>query len=539
MTLSKPARSPRAAAQLAALAALLACTLPAPAAEELGRVDFPASGAAEARPHFERGVAALHSFWYGEAAAAFQRARELDPDFVMAYWGEAMTHNHPIWDEVELEEGRAVLAALAPTPEERSARAPTERERAWLEAVEVLYFGGGDKDDRDRAYAAAMARLAEGFPDLEARAFHALAIEGVVYGGAPEERRFPLLMRAAAELEELFDGSPEHPGVLHYLIHAYDDPVHAPLGLRAARRYAQVAPAAHHALHMPSHIFVQLGRWDEAAASNEDAWEASVGWADHAGHGRGHHDYHSLAWLHYAYLQQGRIAAARGVLETARRDAAASPGERVEGARAGMAARHRIEALAMGLAGPLDAALLPEQVPRYLPLRLADALSAAAVGDDEAARRAVEALRAEVGNAGDPSVERVMEREATAALLLAEGRPEEALAAAAASAEIEAALPPPSGPPDTIKPAQELCGELLLALDRPAEAAERFAISLARTPRRPLSLLGAARAAAAQGDRETAAQRYRQLLEVWHQADPGIPALAEARRFLDEGKGTG
>jgi tetratricopeptide (TPR) repeat protein len=284
---------------------------------------------------------------------------------------------------------------------------------------------------------------------------------------------------------------------------------------------------------MPSHIFVQLGRWEEAAASNEDAWRASVGWVERAGHGRGHHDYHSLSWLHYAYLQQGRLEAARGVLDTARRDAAASPGERVEGARAGMAARHRIEALAMGLSGPLDAALLPEKAENYLPLRLADALAAAAAGDAEAARRAVEALRAEVGEGAEPSVERVMEREATAVLLVAEGKPEEALAAAAEAAEIEAALPPPSGPPDTIKPAQELCGELLLALGRPAEAAERFEVSLARTPRRALSLLGAARAAAALGERETAAARYRELVEVWRQADPGIPALEEARGYLD------
>ena len=523
-------------ASAAVLVSIVACAFPAPA-EELGRVDFSATGSAEARPHFERGVAALHSFWYDEAREAFRRAREVDPGFVMATWGEAMSHNHPIWDEVELEAGRAALAALAPTAEERAARAPTERERAWLGAVEVLYSGDGEKEDRDRAYAEAMGRLAERFPDLEARAFHALAIEGVVYGGEAEERRFPLLMRAAAELEELFDEHPDHPGVLHYLIHAYDDPVHAPLGLRAARLYAQVAPAAHHALHMPSHIFVQLGRWEEAAASNENAWKASVGWVEHAGHGMGHHDYHSLSWLLYAYLQQGRLEAARGVLDTARRDAEASPGPRVEGARAGMAARHRLETLGLGLSAPLEApleaAFLPEKAESHLPLRLADALAAAAAGDAEAARRAVEALRAEVGEGAEPSVERVMEREATAVLLVAEGKPEEALAAAAEAAEIESALPPPSGPPDTIKPAQELCGELLLALGRPADAAARFEVSLARTPRRALSLLGAARAAAALGERETAAARYRELLEVWRQADPGIPALEEARRYLD------
>ncbi|HSL83986.1 MAG TPA: tetratricopeptide repeat protein, partial [Thermoanaerobaculia bacterium] len=312
------------------------------AGQELGRVEMAATGAPEARPWFERGVAALHSFWYDEAAKAFRQAREIDPGFVLAYWGEAMTHNHPIWDQVELDEGRAALATLAPTPAERAAKAPTERERAYLAAVELLFAENGEKHARDEAYLEAMARLAERWPDdFEARTFHALALEGVAYGGGvPDERRFSLLMRAAAELEELFDDRPDHPGVLHYLIHAYDDPVHAPLGLRAARLYAEVAPAAHHALHMPSHIFVQLGRWDQAAASNEDAWAASAAWVEEDGLPLGHRDYHSLSWLLYAYLQQGRLAAARELLDLVGRDAEASPGRRLEHARDERTARY-------------------------------------------------------------------------------------------------------------------------------------------------------------------------------------------------------
>ncbi|HEX6199220.1 MAG TPA: tetratricopeptide repeat protein, partial [Thermoanaerobaculia bacterium] len=255
----------------------------AASSEELGRVDFEVTGSPEARRWFERGVAALHSFWYDEAEDAFRRAREIDPDLYMAAWGEAMTHNHPVWDQVELEEGRAALERLAPTAEERAALAPTERERAWMAAVEILFPAEGDEGDpekaaRDEAYAEAMGALAEAFPDVESRAFHDLALQGIVYGGDDETRRFPLLMRSAADLEELVDDHPDHPGVLHYLIHAYDDPVHAPLGLRAAERYAEVAPAAHHALHMPSHIFVQLGQWPETSASNEAAWAASVDW---------------------------------------------------------------------------------------------------------------------------------------------------------------------------------------------------------------------------------------------------------------------
>ncbi|HEX6199217.1 MAG TPA: tetratricopeptide repeat protein [Thermoanaerobaculia bacterium] len=462
----------------------------------LGRIELPATGAAEARPWFERGVAALHSFWYDEAAEAFRRAREIDPGFVLAYWGEAMTHNHPIWDQVELEEGRAALAALAPTAAERAAAAPTERERAYLAAVELLFAGEGEKDARDEAYAEAMTRLAERWPeDFEARTFHALALEGVAYGGVPDERRFPLLMRAAAELEELFDQRPDHPGVLHYLIHAYDDPVHAPLGLRAARLYAEVAPAAHHALHMPSHIFVQLGRWDQAAASNEDAWEASVAWVEEDGMPLGHRDYHSLSWLLYAYLQQGRLEAARELLDRVGRDAEASPGRRIEHARDEMTARYRVEALGMGA----------EE-------------GEAGLGEVLAARAA----------AGGEAAE-VLERSAAALSHLAAERPEEALAALDEAVAAEEALGPPSGPPDTFKPAHELRGEVLLALGRPAEAAESFEASLRRTPRRALSLLGAARAAAALGEGERAAERYRELLAVWQRADADLPALAEAR----------
>lgn len=519
--------------------------------EELGRVEFQASGAAEARPWFERGVAALHSFWYEEAEESFRRAREIDPRFVLAYWGEAMTHNHPIWDQVDVAAGRAVLEALAPTAEERAAKAPTERERAYLEAVEVLYPAAGDggrdeeKEARDQAYEESMARLAERFPDdAEARIFHALAIEGVVYGGIDDELRFPMLMRAAASLEELFDRHPEHPGVLHYLIHAYDDPTHAPLGLRAALLYARVAPAAHHALHMPSHIFVQLGRWDEASASNEDAWQASVDWVEQGDLDPARRDFHSLSWLLYAYLQEGRYEKARETLEVVRAAHRESPGGRVRHARHDMEARYRVET---GRAAPPAVADEDhesehggEPEPEHggghgdehggPAAALAAGLAAYQAGDVAALRLAVEAIAAEEPRPGSSG--EVQERDLSALLALAEGRRDEGLELLAQAAALEEALDPPSGPPETIKPAHELYGDVLLALERPEEAAEQYEVSLRRTPRRALSLLGAARAAAARGDRETAEERYRTLLEVWDRADDGLPAVGEAREYL-------
>ena len=534
------------------LGAAVCAAQPAPAAaggraatvEQLGTVDFAATGSPEARRWFERGVAALHSFWYEEAREAFRRAREIDPDLYMAYWGEAMTHNHPVWDRVELDEGRAALAALAPTPEARSARAPSERERAWMAAVEILFPSEGGDDDsekaaRDAAYAEAMERLAEAHPDVEARVFHALALQGVVYGGVEEARRFPVLMRSAAGLEELLDEHPDHPGVLHYLIHAYDDPTHAPLGLRAARTYARVAPAAHHALHMPSHIFVQLGRWPEASSSNENAWASSVAWVEQRDLAPGRRDFHSLSWLLYSYLQEGRREKAAQTLEVARAAVSQGSGERAEHARTDMEARYLIETESAAPVSLLDGDGADSRT------ALAVALAAHRAGDREALARAAEWAASsedhEDGHGGSGGAEgsaaEVRAKEVAGLLALADGRPEEALAILEEAVALEDALGPPSGPPEAVKPAHELLGEVLLGLDRPREAREAFEESLRRTPRRARSLLGAARAAGAAGDGEAAAAHYRELLRVWERADPGLPEAEEARAYLGEAAG--
>src|SRR5215218_1306933 len=256
-------------------AAAVLSLAPARAASDLGKVDFPTSGSPAAQAHFLRGVAALHSFWYDEAADAFRAAQKAQPGFAMAYWGEAMTYNHPIWSEQDRDGALAALVRLAPARDARSAKAPTDREKGFLAAVEILY-GEGDRGARDAAYETAMEKLHQRYPDdLEVASFYALSRIGPALTGPPGEQRSRTLIQAAALLEELFDRNPELPGVVHYLIHAYDDPLHAPLGLRAARIYARIAPAAHHALHMPAHIFVQLGDWASTASSNEAAWAAS------------------------------------------------------------------------------------------------------------------------------------------------------------------------------------------------------------------------------------------------------------------------
>jgi len=496
----------------------------------LGSVSFPTSGAPDAQRELLRGLAALHSFWYPEARRHFERARELDPDFAMATWGEAMTYSHPIWHHVVVPRGRRVLEELGPTPEARAAKAPTEREREYLAAVEILYFGDGDPAQRNRDYEQAMARLSAHYPDdFEAAVFHALAIEGVAYGARSAEDRFPLLMKAAAILEELFDRKPRHPGVLHYLIHAYDDPVHAPLGLRPARLYAQVAPAAPHALHMPSHIFVQLGLWSRAAASNADAWQASVDWVEREGLSPVQKDYHSLEWLLYAQLQQGRWNAARKSLSLVQEASGAGVGRRIDADAIRMEARSLIERASDPSAeAPSSSLLQDEWMNRGA--WLADALSARRVGDPERARRAAEHLAALSEERSNDNVLVVMTQEAQALAELAAGHPDaavETLTDAAALADER--LEPPSGPPDTLKPAHELLGETLESLGRHQQALDAFEVALRRMPRRALSLLGAARASAALGDETRSTAYYREYLDVRKTADPGTPGVEEAR----------
>ena len=293
-----------------------------PQAQELGSIEFATSGSPAAQQRFLKGALLLHSFEYPDAADEFREAQRVEPGFAMAYWGEAMTYNHPLWMEQDRDAARKALERLAPTKEARRAKAPTERERMYLDAVEALY-GDGEKEARDREYAAAMRRLHERFPDdLDAASLYALALLGT----CERKRDTAVYMQAAAVAEEVFAKNPRHPGAAHYLIHCYDDPVHAPLGMRAARVYSKIAPAAVHALHMPSHIFFAMGMWEEAVASNEQSWAASVERAKRKGLSASDHSFHALSWLEYAYLQLGRRSDARRTLSSwkpTRRTAAA------------------------------------------------------------------------------------------------------------------------------------------------------------------------------------------------------------------------
>jgi len=509
---------------------------------QLGRVEFPTSGSKQAQAHFLRGLAALHSFWYEEALEAFRESTKVDPDFAMGYWGEAMTYNHPLWSEQDIAAARAVLAKIKETPK------LTDRERAYLNAVRLLY-GEGDKNARDAAYSAAMEKIYRAYPDdLDGAAFYSLSLLGMV---RPEGKGYRLQAQAGAIALDVYQKNPNHPGAAHYIIHAFDDPDHAILALPAARRYASIAPEAHHARHMPSHIFLQLGMWPEAAASNESSWESSDAWMKRKNLPLSVRDYHSLHWLLYAYLQQGRYNDAekllnlmKKVMSESKYDDKLRP-DYYENNYAMMAAAFVVETERWDLANQLFPA---DQTPsaseettmggghaghnqpgaqntvraprasRNLPPFIR-ALSAAVRGSDlnydPTGIRGLEVAALLASNKGDNAKAIELMKKATA--LEEEGRP-------------------PYGPPILIKPSHELFGEILLRAHKPAEAAEQFKVSLLRQPNRARSLLGAARAAAQSGNQSAALTAYTTLLDQWKQADTNIAELREARDYLKQAK---
>ncbi len=506
---------------------------------QLGRVEFPTSGSAKAQQHFLRGLAALHSFWYEEAIEAFRESTKVEPDFAMGYWGEAMAYNHPLWSEQDIATARQVLAKIKETPK------LTERERAYIAAVRLLY-GEGDKHARDVAYSAAMEKIYRAYPDdLDAAAFYSLSLLGI--GG---EKGYRLHAKAGAIALDVYQKNPNHPGAAHYIIHAFDDPDHAILALPAARRYASIAPEAHHARHMPSHIFLQLGMWPEAAASNEAAWEASDAWMKRKNLSLSVRDYHSLHWLMYVYLQQGRyndaeklLALMKKVMSESTYDNKLRPGY-YENNYANMAAAFIVETERWNLAAELfpeskttsSASDQPDMsgahgahgaaptvrtsyANRTLPVFIRG-LASAMTGSAESGKSAGEINDSEVA-----ALNASMKKDHAKAIELMKK-----------ATALEEEMRPPSGPPSLIKPTHELFGEILLRAGKPAEAAEQFKVALQRQPNRARSLLGAARAAAQTGNQSAALTAYAALIEQWKQADNGLSELREARDYLKQAK---
>jgi tetratricopeptide (TPR) repeat protein len=502
---------PRSVARATVLC-LIATSVAAAQAPRLGTITFPNSGNAAAQEPFVRGMLYLHSFEFGSAAEAFREAQQADPGFALAYWGEAMSYNHPLWGEWDDDAAHAVLARLAPTPEARRAKAPTHREQMYLDAVEALWAEGG-KPQRDTAYSLAMEQLVRAHPDDdEARAFWSLSVLGL----SGTTRVVPSYMRGAAIAQEVFARNPNHPGAAHYVIHSFDDPVHAPLGLPAARAYSKIAPDAAHAQHMTTHIFLAMGMWDDVVSQNEVA-AGLTNW------GPGHYTY----WLAYGQLQQGRHAEARTQLERARREMGTPgrPGQRSY--LASMRAQYVVNAEAWDdpmLAWTIDL--------ESRDARAADAFvqgyAALRRGDRDAVGGHLERLQA-AADGGEPGAPRVLMLNLAAAIAAEDGNVARATELLGEATAIEDGLPAAYGPPDIVKPSWELLGEVLLAQDRAAEAQTAFSNALALAPKRALALRGLIAAATAAGDAAVVTRAKQDLTAIWHSADETVRRTVAAR----------
>jgi tetratricopeptide (TPR) repeat protein len=539
---------PRHAVRLTIVMALLSAAASGSAAgqarvhaqESLGRVEFPVSCSAPARAEFERAMALLHHMTYPQARLAFERAATVDPRCAMAHWGIAMTLFQPLWPtRPNVDERRrgweAAERARALTP-------PTERERLYVAAA-AAFFAEPEAEDywaRIRRWSAAMARVAQAYPDdPEAAALRALALLAVAPADTSQRRNAE---RAAELLLRVYARNPEHPGAMHYLVHANDAPGRERSSMTITRKYETTAPRNPHALHMPTHIYTRLGDWSAVVRGNLAAADAAL---EHPAGDRGQYVWdefpHALEYLVYAYLQEGADDAAAVQLARMRSTGRLEPTFKTAFHLASTAARYALERRAWQEA----MALVPRDPPDLPWDRFAWAeavtwfakgLSAAREGQLEQARAAstrLDALEAAARGAGEDLFARtirVLALEADAWIAHAQGDGESSVRTMRQAVELELSTPKHAVTPGPTLPAYELLGDLFMEQDRPVDALDAYRRSLELYPGRFNGLVGAARAARASGDEAQARAYYRALMEV---AGGGRrAALDEARTFL-------
>lgn len=499
-----------------------------PPPARLGRVEFGTSCTPVSQRAFERGVALMHSFWYEESARAFRAAASADTTCAMVSWGLAMTYLHPLWAPPTPAELQAGAAAVEHA---RALHPPTQIETDYVEAIGAFYRDHATARHRDRlvAYSQAMRRMHETYDqDAEAAMLYALSLLGVAQN-SPPDTTYARQREAAAILEPIFQRQPNHPGVAHYLIHTYDTPALAREGTRAANRYAGIAPSVPHARHMPSHIYIRLGMWDQAITSNISSASAARQY-EVKQHLEGVWDQrlHAMDYMMLAYLQQGRDAEARRV-----RDEAAGfphtypPGSlTAEYAVAAIAARYALERGQWAEAAALP--LRASQPPAAAITHFAKAIGASRSGDTALARAEVAALsaldedltrRQVAAWAGMVHAQRLA---AESWLSLATRDSAGAIRLATQAADLEDITEKHPVTPGAILPARELQGDLLLEVGRAADALVAYRAALALQPRRARSLAGAARAAQLAGDPAAARSFQRELRALMARADRAL-----------------
>lgn len=498
----------------------------------LGTIEFEATSTPEAIKHFEQGVLLLHSFMYQEAAQSFRKAQVEDEDFAMAYWGEAMTKNHPLWTQQYYDAGKSVLTKLAATKDERLAKAPTDFEKDMFEGVEILY-GEGTKIERDDAYAAHMEKLYEKYPgNHEVAAFYALSLLGSVEEG----RDYEVYGMGAKIAEGILRENPSHPGALHYLIHSYDDPDHASLALDAANNYSEVAPDAGHALHMPSHIYIAMGMWDDVISSNIRSYEARLKKNEKTG-GRGW-NLHAYHWLLYGYLQKNQLEKADEIM--------ANLIPYVESSSNIYTKYYAIEMLGVYLAesGNWDGNFSDVRVPfdklnvqSKAAQAFLDGYQSYVDGDVAGITATVNNIEEEIATASNQLLTRgvtvcastafasrapnqddidiskvlVLELNALKAMLMEESD-ETVESILKEAADLESEISFAFGPPAIVIPSYELYGQWLLEQERYEDALVQFNKSLDKGPGRVKALQGKLKAAQALGDEKTVGE-VQEILE--------------------------
>ena len=520
----------------------------------VGHVHMDISCSPAVSRNFDIALALLHNFWYPRAISTFDQVIQADPECAMAYWGAAMTYNHPFWDAPTQTDEQSAWALVQ---KGMKAKEKSPREKMYIDAVAALYrdAGAGTRSARDKAYMNDMAALYASYPNYDTKLFYALSILGTIEEGSPWSAQQAL---AARLIEQVYAHDPRNPGALHYMIHAYDDPVHAAQGLKAARAYAEAAPAVPHALHMPSHIFTRLGYWEESAATNEKAWRVSESDVNGAGEFGGYRDFHSLNYLQYAYIQLGRYTDAKRLTGIFAAQYQALPNKTTHPDTPDLEVRHLrgrtiyalpdrvvygyFDTLARYIMESghwqLASKLPPAPASRdFAAMRFQiEALAAAKRKDAPAARAAAHRIVILSNEAGQrPLAQKILTiqaKEAQAEAALVSGDWQKAIANMNGAVRIEDSIYALSQPPYPPIPAHELYGTMLLELKRPVQAQEQFDDSLKRTPGRPMAIYGLAQSAQALGDNPTAARVYAQFLQVWKTADRSLPEIAVAKRFL-------
>jgi tetratricopeptide (TPR) repeat protein len=502
--------------------------------DQLGTVHFPVSCAATVQKRFERGVALLHSFWYEEAEKEFEQIAKDDPRCAMAHWGIAMSIWHQLWnypDAATIQRGHAEVKSA------RSLHPKTDRERDYITAMEEFYRGKKrDYHDRANTYSQAMATTHQDYPDdREAAAFYALSL---LASEPDNDTTFANRKQAAAILEKLFAVEPDHPGVAHYLIHSYDKPQLAALGLPAARRYAMIAPAAPHALHMPSHIFARLGLWQDDIDSNLASIAATRKTAAMHMGGEGH-QFHAMDFLVYAYLQVGREADAQRVIDEVK----AMPAKKDDiygmdfdprtealvtfSARYALEMHHWTDAASLALvpgAGTADNSIT----------YWARAIGAAHTGNIVEARKDVaeiETIHSTLLKHNKKGFAEAVEQdrqEALAWVAHAEGNNDEAIKTLRAIAEKEEA----EGDEPLAIPAREMLADMMLDLSRPEQALAEYEADLKFNPNRFNGLYGAARASEMAGKSEKSNVYYARLVKMCDGSNSNRPELNRAKALL-------